>query len=169
MLRCFIELKYLKEIDKIMFDCFWWHKYFPSFKKCTFSVYTKNNPQKKENPPEKPNQTTWLQGAFHWQFETEGNYTFLWIKKTKKKKTVAIQKPKPLTEQYRGCKSFYIQMYSSFVFFLFLNAFRFGNILRFTATKGQKEWIWHYEFLLKYRMQWKSKPRGDTSGHYIRR
>lgn len=168
MLRCFIELKYLKEIDKIMFDCFWWHKYFPSFKKCTFSVYTKNNPQKKEKPPEKPNQTTWLQGAFHWQFETEGNYTFLWIKKNKKK-TVAIQKPKPLTEQYRGCKSFYIQMYSSFVFFLFLNAFRFGNILRFTATKGQKEWIWHYEFLLKYRMQWKSKPRGDTSGHYIRR
>lgn len=87
MLRCFIELKYLKEIDKIMFDCFWWHKYFPSFKKCTFSVYTKNNPQKKKKtPPEKPNQTTWLQGAFHWQFETEGNYTFLWIKKKKQKK-----------------------------------------------------------------------------------
>lgn len=163
MLRCFIELKYLKEIDKIMFDCFWWHKYFPSFKKCTFSVYTKNNPQKKENPPEKPNQTTWLQGAFHWQFETEGNYTFLWIKKT-----VAIQKPKPLTEQYRGCKSFYIQMYSSFVFFCFLMPLG-SETYCVSLPQGQKEWIWHYEFLLKYRMQWKSKPRGDTSGHYIRR
>lgn len=168
MLRCFIELKYLKEIDKIMFDCFWWHKYFPSFKKCTFSVYTKNNPQKKENPPEKPNQTTWLQGAFHWQFETEGNYTFLWIKKTQKKQWL-YRNQNPWQNSTEDASHFTSRCIQALFFFLFLNAFRFGNILRFTATKGQKEWIWHYEFLLKYRMQWKSKPRGDTSGHYIRR
>lgn len=50
-----------------------------------FCIYKKQPTKKKEKPPEKPNQTTWLQGAFHWQFETEGNYTFLWIKKNTKK------------------------------------------------------------------------------------
>lgn len=120
MLRCFIELKYLKEIDKIMFDCFWWHKYFPSFKKCTFSVYTKNNPQKKEKPPEKPNQTTWLQGAFHWQFETEGNYTFLWIKKNKKKKQWLYRNQNPWQNSTEDASHFTSRCIQALFFFCFL-------------------------------------------------
>lgn len=168
MLRCFIELKYLKEIDKIMFHCFWWHKYFPQFKKCTLSVYTKNTkqPTKKEKSPEKQNQTTWLQGAFHWQFETEGNYTFLGINK---QWLYRNQNPwQNSTEDASHFTSRCIQALFFRFFFCFLMPLGLETYC-VSLPQGQKEWIWHYEFLLKYRMQWKSKPRRDTSGHYIRR
>lgn len=76
VLRCFIELKYLKKLDKIMLHCCHWHKYFFPSRNVHFLLYIQNQ--------------TWPQGAFHWQCETEVNSSLLWT-------TVILQKPKPLT------------------------------------------------------------------------